>query len=151
MTTIKEQSEVNDTTTTTTKSDTGDTKLTTTHPDFLKFYRDTILDDKAYTKVYTIQDISLVLRTRGGEESDQIIRKLDAIDKVGMNAVRLMNDCNLAFGLVKLGAKSYDQGTLDERLTIISHMPAPKKILLWDYMSHFDKYIDEMRKLLENF
>ena len=118
--------------------------------DQVKFAAEVILEGKNFQKEYKAKDLTVLVRTRSGDELQQLISKMsDAQNPTVLTFV--VNMHNLAYGLVKVNDTNYDKGTLEERLKIISSMPAPKINILVNILSKFDAYVEELRKEYDNF
>ena len=119
--------------------------------DFKRFFDLVIMQEKPFTKEYKLGEVPIVFRTKSGIEAKETTGKIENVEKFTPTTIGLANDCNLAFSLVSIGDKKYDEGTLDQRLTIVENMPAPKKMLLWEYCNNFHEYVEKLRVSYRNF
>jgi hypothetical protein len=122
-----------------------------TQEDIIDFYDKCIMQRKRFMKTYHIGKMPVVLRTRKGKEVTQVFSKLSELKTSGIDSVRLLNDCNLAFSLYSMNNENYDKGTLEERLEVLDEFDSTLKATLWDMMSTFNLYVEELRKVHVNF
>ena len=138
------------------------TRQPPTNTEIVEYHNAVIMQDKSYYKQYkinnplaeephTIEDISIIFRTRADSEATQVAAYIEREDSSPMMQIKRISDANLAFSLVQFGEVEYDKGTLDERLERINKFQAHKKGLLWDYLNEFDAHAEEIRELHKNF
>lgn len=114
------------------------------------FYKNVILLETPFEKEYKLGDLPLILKTRTDADCKEAMEIVSGQTN-NIIAAKIMNDCALASSLVSIGERKYDKGTLTERLAAIYAMPLPKKLILWDYLDHFNTYVETIRKKYVNF